>query len=78
MPIYEFRCLRCGEVFELLKLKTQDERLEMKCPECGSSNIERVLSKIGMVREKGRSTTTHVRQCSSGTCGTLTVPGPEK
>ena len=35
MPIYEFRCLRCGRTFELLKLKKGDEDVEMKCPECG-------------------------------------------
>ncbi|HDD44519.1 MAG TPA: zinc ribbon domain-containing protein [Candidatus Desulfofervidus auxilii] len=78
MPIYEFRCLRCGEIFELLKIKTEDDMVEMKCPECGSSKIERVLSKIGMVKDKSGGPTAQFRQCSSGTCGTLSVPGPEK
>ena len=38
MPIYEFRCLQCGHVFELINFK-KDEQTEMKCPECGGREI---------------------------------------
>jgi putative FmdB family regulatory protein len=48
MPIYEFRCLGCGHVFELLKLKKEDEGLEMKCPKCGSHESEKVLSTMNV------------------------------
>jgi putative FmdB family regulatory protein len=43
MPIYEFRCLKCNDVFEILKMNTQDE-VEAKCPHCASEDFERVLS----------------------------------
>jgi putative FmdB family regulatory protein len=46
MPIYEFRCLGCGHVFEFLKLKKEAE--EMKCPKCNSEEVERVLSVVSV------------------------------
>ncbi len=43
MPIYEFKCSKCEEFFELLVMKTDDE-LELRCPKCKSEEFERVLS----------------------------------
>jgi len=43
MPIYEFRCLKCGDVFESLCLKSSDEN-QVTCPSCGEARTERVLS----------------------------------
>ena len=39
MPIFEFRCLECGDLFEKLFLNN-DERVDIGCPECGSGNVE--------------------------------------
>jgi putative FmdB family regulatory protein len=76
MPIYEFRCLKCGRVFELLKLKKEDEPIKMKCPKCSSPEIERVLSTINIgTSARGGSAKTTFKSCSSGTCGTIEVPG---
>ncbi len=76
MPIYEFRCLRCGKVFELLKLKKDDDGVAMKCPKCGEQEIERVLSTINIgTSPTGRKTKATVKSCSGGTCGTIEVPG---
>ncbi len=76
MPIYEFRCLKCGKVFELLKLKKEDESLRMKCPKCSSPEIERVLSTINIgASARGSGTRTTVKSCSSGSCATLEIPG---
>ena len=33
MPIYEFRCLECGHLFEKLFLDAS-EQIELICPEC--------------------------------------------
>ncbi len=43
MPLFEYRCLHCGQVFEVY---TQRRNLSAtpKCPECGETNAERVLS----------------------------------
>jgi len=43
MPIYEFKCLKCEEFFELI-LMNKNEEAELKCPKCGSDEFERVIS----------------------------------
>jgi putative FmdB family regulatory protein len=77
MPIYEFRCLQCGHVFELFNLR-KNEQIEMKCPECGGVKIERVMSKISISSSKGSSTRSTFRSCPEGTCSSLDIPGHEK
>ncbi len=76
MPIYEFRCMGCGELFELL-LRPGETMGGIDCPHCGQQNAERVLSRVshtvGSSSGPGAEVTT--RSCSSGTCGSLTLPG---
>ena len=79
MPIYEFRCLGCGHVFELLKLKREDEKFGMKCPKCGSPEAERILSSVSYShirrREKVKA---DGKDCGSGTCTSFEIPGPKR
>lgn len=79
MPIYEFRCLKCNEVFEILKVK---DKVEMKCPHCESEDFERVLSttsySVGFAKGESRSPTVQSRECASGTCTTMEIPGYSK
>jgi putative FmdB family regulatory protein len=43
MPIYEYRCLACGEISEIFQgVGEKDDRLECKC--CGNKDLERILS----------------------------------
>ncbi len=42
MPLYEFRCPKCGHQFEQIVFSSDKER--MKCPECGAPKPERLLS----------------------------------
>lgn len=77
MPIYEFRCQRCHHIFELLALK-REEMVEVKCPKCGSFEIERVMSRIGFTADRSEKPRIINRECLSGTCSTIEVPGPEK
>jgi putative FmdB family regulatory protein len=80
MPIFEFRCLECGNLFEKIVVKS-DETMEMVCPQCRCESIERVLSRTSHVMAKGageRPTLT-TKSCGSGnSCYTLDVPGPTK
>jgi putative FmdB family regulatory protein len=79
MPIYEFKCLGCGHVFELLKLKKDDEKSGMKCPKCGSEDVERVLSSVSFITSgAGKKSKQTVKSCGSGTCTSFEIPGPKR
>ena len=43
MPLYEYRCHKCGKRFEMLR-RMQDADRELECPECRSDEVERLLS----------------------------------
>ncbi len=45
MPIYEYRCRKCGEVFERL-LKVNERGDSLTCPSCGERKPEKVLSRF--------------------------------
>ena len=75
MPIYEFKCLSCGLVFELLKLKKETEGVKMKCPKCNSPEVERVLSTVNVVKSSSGKASSTMKSCGGGTCATIDVPG---
>jgi putative FmdB family regulatory protein len=81
MPIFEFRCLECGDLFEKLFLNN-DERVDIGCPECGSGSCERVVSRTNYtigVGPGGNQAKITTKSCSSGNeCTTLDLPGPSK
>lgn len=80
MPLYEFRCLKCNDCFEILVMKKDDE-VELRCPHCKSEEFERVLSaschsvKSGSGESEGARAQT--RNCPSGSCTTYEIPGPD-
>ena len=81
MPIYEFRCLDCSQLFEKIFIRS-DEEANIECPECQSRDFERVVSKssyvmgVGAGGNKPKITT---KSCSSGnSCMTMDIPGPTK
>ena len=39
MPVYEYVCNDCNKTFEL-HLTLQQHDTEIKCPKCGSRNVE--------------------------------------
>ena len=46
MPLYEYLCKKCQKVFEILQLSSRDGE-EVKCPHCGSREVEKLLSTFG-------------------------------
>jgi len=80
MPIYEFKCLKCQEFFELLVIN--NDEAELKCPKCNSEEFERVLSVTNFPAgnntggNQGPAATT--RTCSGGSCTTYNIPGPTR
>ncbi|MBW1979939.1 MAG: zinc ribbon domain-containing protein [Deltaproteobacteria bacterium] len=81
MPIYEFRCLQCNHIFELLAVR-QDDAKELRCPECSGTEVERVLSRVsyqmGMKATAGARPKVTSKSCSSGSCATIDIPGPSR
>ena len=82
MPIYEFRCLSCSHCFEVLAVR-QDDKMEMKCPNCDNQEIERVLSCVSYVMGSSSSdgsdrTKVTSKSCSGGTCASIDIPGPRR
>lgn len=83
MPIYEFRCLKCKNLFELLLLSNDDKLAELKCPSCKCEEFERVLSTTNFTVTNGGTmtgnscTTSTNMDCAGGSCTTYDIPGPK-
>ncbi|KJR95950.1 MAG: FmdB family transcriptional regulator [Peptococcaceae bacterium BRH_c4a] len=81
MPIFEFRCLECGNIFEKLFIKTGEEVI-IECPKCKSPSFERVISRTNYVMGSGKGGSkpkVTTKSCSSGNdCMTLEIPGPDE
>jgi len=45
MPIYEYACNGCEKTFQELILRKEDEK-NLLCPDCGSSNLKRLISRV--------------------------------
>ena len=77
MPIYEFRCLECKDIFEILFIAEDDEKI-IACPECKGENLQRVLSATNHA-VKGSSPQPSIdvstKACVDGSCGTIEIPG---
>jgi len=45
MPIYEYRCRKCGKLFEKIQ-KVSEGGASLKCPYCGGKKPEKVFSRF--------------------------------
>ena len=64
MPLYEYRCTRCGHVTTFLeKPKT---RKPHPCEACGSAKTERLLS--AFAAHGGAGSSSGDASCPTGTC----------
>jgi len=81
MPIFEFRCLECGELFEKLFISS-NEKVDIECPECKSRTFERVVSGVSYVMGTGPGGSQpkiSTKSCAPGNeCMTLDLPGHTK
>ncbi len=59
MPIYEYKCRKCGEKFEK-RLGFFHNDKAVTCPKCGGAGPERMISSFATERSSGGS-------CSSPT-----------
>ncbi len=42
MPLFEYKCEKCGKVFEKLIFSTDKEPI--RCPVCNSESVSKILS----------------------------------
>ncbi len=49
MPLYEYRCRKCGHVFEQF-VRTLFSQPRPVCPRCGSEQADKVVSMVGSTR----------------------------
>jgi putative FmdB family regulatory protein len=58
MPIYEYKCRKCGHTFDVL-FRSRDEKVAVACPECKSTRTQKLMSafagKIGNTSTGGAS-----------------------
>jgi putative FmdB family regulatory protein len=66
MPIYEYKCRKCGHKFELLQRMGATSE-GVSCPECGSSEP---IKQFSVFMSSGTSSS----ECESGVCPTCKIP----
>ncbi len=54
MPIYEYECKKCGEVFSIFKSTAIYEK-DTKCPKCASGNVKKLVSAFSCCPSGGSS-----------------------
>jgi len=58
MPMYDYRCRRCGSLFEELVSSSSVPDKEIPCPQCGAHEAERQLSAPAVAVKGGTYTPT--------------------
>lgn len=48
MPVYDFHCEECGQVFELRRGMTEEQPVH--CQACGSSTCRRIFGSVSIVK----------------------------
>ena len=68
MPIFEFKCGKCKETFEVF-FRSRDEKVAIACPKCGSKRAKRQMSsfagKVGNTSAGGAG----CGSCAATSCG---------
>jgi putative FmdB family regulatory protein len=61
MPLYEYRCGKCDEKFEVL---VRSSRQKIACPKCRGRKIEKLFSVFGIGGSGGAATGSSSKSCS--------------
>ncbi|HOQ75841.1 MAG TPA: zinc ribbon domain-containing protein [Thermoclostridium sp.] len=68
MPFYDLKC-KCGEVFNIMASISDKENRRIKCPKCGSNELESVFSNVNVIqsRNAARNECPNIHRCG-GCC----------
>ncbi len=75
MPVYDYKCRKCGAVFEKF-LRTMAAAASVQCEKCGSAKVEKLvsccaISSGGKSEGAASSRSSHsCGSCSSHSCST--------
>ncbi|MBI4835127.1 MAG: zinc ribbon domain-containing protein [Planctomycetes bacterium] len=74
MPLYEYTCCKCKNLFEALIRKKEDEA-DLSCPKCGAKKVAKEFSAPaikggGSSGSSGGHSSSSCGSCSSGSCST--------
>lgn len=72
MPIYEYHCIACKADFEKLVF---GQNPEVSCEKCGSKKTEKQMSRFGMGRSAGNSSTSASSGSGCGSCAASSCEG---
>jgi putative FmdB family regulatory protein len=70
MPIFEYRCLDCGNVSEFL-VGVGDGEVRLQCTGCGSGRLEKIFSRYAVTGTGRAAESRHGKTC----CGRDEVCG---
>lgn len=56
MPFFEYKCSICDKEFEEL-IRSETDLENLRCPQCGSTEVDKLLSLFGMVASNGKVVT---------------------
>ncbi len=71
MPIFEYRCKKCGKTSEFL-VSSSSSVEDLACEHCGSKRLQKLISAPGGIHTGGgfsSSASDYCPTCSTGTCG---------
>lgn len=69
MPFYDLKC-SCGEEFNIMASMSDRENKRIKCPKCGSTELEAVFTNVNIVQPKksGAAECPNYHRCGGSCC----------
>ncbi|MGM0441963.1 MAG: FmdB family zinc ribbon protein [Elusimicrobiota bacterium] len=63
MPIFTYKCSKCEKIFEEIVGVISEEE-ELKCPECGSKEVDKQLSSFSVGKTSETSSVSSCPTCN--------------
>lgn len=74
MPVFEYKCVSCGKVFDFLHLAGRDEK-PLECPECGGKDLTKLISRPFLPSSVGKPANADTACCGSNAKDQGCTPG---